>query len=64
MTRTNSDVHVFYSHVVKTVDRSLYDIRSSEHPFGGITVVLGGDFQQILPVIVKGTQEDTVLATI
>ena len=53
-----------YRHVVETVDRLLHDIRSSDHPFGGITVVLGGDFQQTLPVMVKGMREDTILATI
>ncbi|XP_031108399.1 uncharacterized protein LOC116012864 [Ipomoea triloba] len=33
-------------------------------PFGGKTVVLGGDFRQILPVIPKGTRQDIVGATI
>ena len=46
------------------MDRSLRDIRSSELPFGGITVVLGGDFQQTLPVMVKASREDTVFATV
>ena len=55
---------MFPSHVLETVDRSLRDIRSSHCPFGGITVVLGGDFQQTLPVIVHGTREDTILATV
>ena len=55
---------MFPSHVLETVDRSLRDIRSSHCPFGGITVVLGGDFQQTLPVMVHGTREDTVLATV
>ena len=59
-----SDLNVFSSYVLETVDRSLRDIRSSDSPFGGITVVLGGDFQQTLPVLVHGTREDTVLATV
>jgi hypothetical protein len=57
-------MNVFSSHVLETVNRSLCDIHTSDSPFGGITVILGGDFQQTLPVIVHGTREDTVLATV
>jgi hypothetical protein len=44
----------------ESVDRSLRDIRNSDRPFGGITVVFGGDFQQILPVVPKGSRESIV----
>jgi hypothetical protein len=37
---------------------------SDEKPFGGLTVVLGGDFRQILPVITKGRREQIVNASI
>jgi hypothetical protein len=37
------------------VDQMLRDITGIEAPFGGITFVLGGDFRQILPVVVKGS---------
>jgi hypothetical protein len=40
---TNGPV-VQYRHVVETIDRLLCDICSLDHPFSGITVVLGGDF--------------------
>jgi ATP-dependent DNA helicase PIF1 len=33
-------------------------------PFGGMTVVLGGDFRQILSVVRKGTRQDIVDASI
>ena len=59
-----NDVTLSYRHAVEAVDRSLQDIRSSEQAFGGITVVLGGDFQQTLPVMVKATREETVQATV
>ncbi|XP_028059656.1 uncharacterized protein LOC114263349 [Camellia sinensis] len=49
---------------VETVDRTLSDIRDNEKPFGGITVVLGGDFQQILPIIPKGVREQIVNASL
>ena len=33
-------------------------------PFGSITVAFGGDFQQILPIIYKGTKEQIIRACI
>ena len=33
-------------------------------PFGGITVTFRGDFQQILPIIPKGTKEQIIGACI
>jgi hypothetical protein len=35
----------------EAVDRTLRDIRDCEEPFGGLPVILGGDFAQILPVV-------------
>jgi hypothetical protein len=54
----------------EAVDRSLRDIlrfsdpQSEEKPFGGKTVVLGGDFRQILPVVSKGRREEIVEASV
>ena len=44
----------------EAVDLTFRDIRNNEKPFGGVTVVFGGDFQQILPVVIKGTREQIV----
>lgn len=49
---------------LEAVDRTLRDIRNDPRPFGGVTVVFGGDFQQILPVVVRGSREDIVGASI
>lgn len=55
---------------LEALDRTLRDImrfdcaNSMDRPFGGKTIVLGGDFRQILPVIPKGSRADTVHATI
>ncbi|XP_019166702.1 PREDICTED: uncharacterized protein LOC109162455 [Ipomoea nil] len=52
------------------LDRTMRDLLSSTNPrscemtFGGKTVVLGGDFRQILPVIPKGTRQDIVGSSI
>ncbi|CAN1136557.1 ATP-dependent DNA helicase PIF1 [Linum perenne] len=37
---------------------------SEERPFGGLSVVFGGDFRQILPVIKKGTRSEIILASL
>ena len=58
------EVPMQHRHDPEAVNRSLQDIRGSEKLFGGITVVFGGDFQQILPVILKGSREDIVGACI
>jgi len=45
----------------ETLDRSLRDICNEDaSPFGGKTVVLGSDFQQILPVLPMSSQEDVI----
>ena len=57
-----------HRHVFDAVDRSLRDLRKTlrgvDQPFGGIPVVLGGDFLQILPVIPHGGRQDSVAASI
>ena len=42
---------------MKAVDQSL-----EKKPFGGKVVIFGGDFHQILPVVIKGTYKDIVRA--
>jgi len=52
--------HMANKHCFETLNKSLGEIlrftteNSEEKPFGGMTVVLGGDFGQILPVLTKG----------
>src|SRR5487761_412025 len=54
-----------HRHNMEAVDRTFRDIlNNSEKPFGGLTVVFGGDFQQILPVIIQGSRGQTVGACI
>ncbi|XP_019168949.1 PREDICTED: uncharacterized protein LOC109164859 [Ipomoea nil] len=54
----------------EALDRTMRDIMRVKNPnswdmtFGGKTVVLGGDFRQILPVIPKGSRQDIVGASI
>ena len=53
-----------HRHNMETVDHSFKDMRSCDKPFGGLTYVFGGDFQQILPVILKGSCAQIVGACI
>ncbi|XP_016172373.1 uncharacterized protein LOC107614749 [Arachis ipaensis] len=54
----------------EALDRTLRDLMSvtNQHkihqPFGGIVVVLGGDFRQILPVIPKRSRHDILTSAI
>ncbi|GJV20163.1 ATP-dependent DNA helicase PIF1-like protein [Tanacetum coccineum] len=54
----------------EALDKTLRDILGYQDPdkhnkiFGGMTVLLGGDFKQILPVIPKGNRADIVQACI
>ena len=58
------EIGMQHRHGLEAVDRTLQDILGNPEPFGGITVVFGGDYQQILPVIRKGKKEEVVDATL
>lgn len=47
----------------EALDKTLRDLRGAEDKLmGGVTVVLGGDFRQTLPVVPKGTRADEIRA--
>jgi hypothetical protein len=50
---------------IEALDNSLRDIMDRpELPFGGKTIVFGGDFRQVLPVVRKGSRAQTVGASL
>lgn len=51
-----------HCHCSEALDRSFQDFRNCSKPFGGITMIFGGDFQQILPIITNGSHADIVNA--
>ncbi|XP_024010446.1 uncharacterized protein LOC112085463 [Eutrema salsugineum] len=51
-------------HCFETLDQTMRDILKCDKVFGGKVIVLGGDFRQILPVIVGGNSSETILATV
>ncbi|XP_019190490.1 PREDICTED: uncharacterized protein LOC109184951 [Ipomoea nil] len=61
---------MMHKHCFEALDRTMRDLlrfvdpNSEMKTFGGKTVVLGGDFRQILPVVPKGTRQDIVSSAI
>jgi len=55
---------MIHRYAMEALDRSLRDLLQNESPFGGITVLFGGDFRQILPVIPKGSRQQIVSASL
>ena len=56
---------MFGKKVLETLDRTLRDLRSNpEQLFGGVTVLLAGDFRQILPVVKHGWRPQIVSSTL
>lgn len=59
-----------HRHIFEAVDRTFRDVRQTVDqnahtlPFGGLTVLLGGDFRQILPVITGEGREAIVGASV
>ena len=48
----------------EAVDRTFRDITGIEKPFGGKIFIMGGDFRQILPVVIQGTRGQIIDACI
>ena len=40
----------------ESLNRSLQDLRDNRQLFGGIVMVIGGDFRQTLPIVHKGVK--------
>jgi len=61
---------MMHHRAIEAIDQTLRDLmqlddaQATKKIFGGKTVVLGGDFQQILPVVPKGGRENIVSASL
>ena len=47
-------------HALKSLDGTFKDIMEVNLPFGGKVLILGGDFNQVLPVVPKGTKVEMI----
>ena len=54
------EVPMQYHFCFEAVDRMIQNIRSNNHLFGGLPVIMGGDFAQILPVVRQSTRATIV----
>ena len=55
---------MIHRHCFEALDRTFQDLRNCPKRFGGLTMILGGDFQQILPVIPRGSHAEMVTASL
>ena len=53
-----------HRHGIEAVDRTLQDLLGNNASFGGITILFGGDFRQILPVVPRGSREQIINASL
>ena len=53
-----------HKNILEAIDRSFKDIMQCDEPFGGKTLVLAGDFRQVLPVIPHAGRRDVVEAAL
>ncbi|KAF6173599.1 hypothetical protein GIB67_022958 [Kingdonia uniflora] len=53
-----------HNHCIEVVKCTMRDMLDDPRSFGGITVVLGGYFCKILPVVPKGAHEQVVAASL
>ncbi|KAL7093982.1 hypothetical protein ACP275_11G072600 [Erythranthe tilingii] len=51
-------------HSIEALDTLLRDLCDTPPSFGGKIVLLGGDYRQTLPVVVRGSRDSTVAASI
>ena len=53
-----------HKHTFEAVDWTFRDLTGVDKPYGGVVVVMGGDFIQVLPIIPKGSRGQIVEASL
>ncbi|KAL7103884.1 hypothetical protein ACP275_08G208300 [Erythranthe tilingii] len=59
-----NEAYMANRHSIEALDESLQDLMSNDLPFGGKTVLFGGDFKQTLPIVPGGSRESMIAASI
>ena len=49
---------------IEAFEQMLRDVCNCNLPFGGKVVIFGGEFKQVLPIVVRRTQEQAIEASI
>ena len=55
---------ISHKRAVEALDRTLKHLHGNNKVMGGVTVILSGNFRQILPVIPQGTRADEINASV
>ncbi len=58
------EITMSHKHALELVDRLLQGLMGSHQPFGGKTVLLGGDWRQSLPVIPQSSRGEIFVSTV
>jgi hypothetical protein len=58
------EVPMQHKYAMDSVDRAARDLLKNDKPFGGITVVFGGDFRQTLPIVPRGVRQQIISASL
>ena len=53
---------MLHKRAFEAIDRMLQDLRDNNKVFGGVTLLIAGDFRQCLPVVPSGTSADQLYA--
>ena len=53
---------MLHKRAFEAIDRMLQDLRDCNRVFGGVTMLIAGDFRQCLPVVPSGTSADQLYA--
>ncbi|XP_073139112.1 uncharacterized protein [Henckelia pumila] len=48
----------------EAISQTFQDIMDNQLPFGGKTMIFGGDFRQVLPVVKRGSMRDQIVTSI
>ena len=58
------EVPMQHKFAIEALDRTLKDLLENGKPFGGITVLFGGDFRQTLPIVPRGSKHQILEASL
>ena len=58
------EVSMSHRYHLEAFDRSARDLRNCDLPFGGLIVILSGDWRQCLPVVPRGSRYQVVHSTV